>query len=147
MRLGRPSRRVSCSASPQRRRARSPGTIRFHPSSSDSSAMSRARVLLQKVPDYRERKRAIESELVPANIGALLYAACEAAKEKLAIAFFESDEYLTYDQLRQQVNRLANGMIAAGIVKGTHVGVMISNVAAFPITWLALARAGAVAVP
>src|SRR5204863_1107107 len=43
--------------------------------------------------------------------------------------------------------RLAAGLARAGIRKGSHVGVMLPNVAALPTTWLALARLGAVMVP
>ena len=45
------------------------------------------------------------------------------------------------------MNRLANGLMAAGVRKGTHVAVMLPNAPEWPITWLALARIGAVAVP
>ena len=38
-------------------------------------------------------------------------------------------------------------MARAGIGKSTHVAVMLPNIAAFPLTWLALARLGAVMVP
>src|SRR5262249_55137386 len=89
----------------------------------------------------------IESEPLPANIGALLDEAAAAAPANIAMNFFESGEVLTYAELRGQVNRLARGMAGLGIGKGTHVGVMMPNVAAMPTTWLALARLGAIMVP
>jgi acyl-CoA synthetase (AMP-forming)/AMP-acid ligase II len=109
--------------------------------------MSRAAVLGVKVPPVEERRRQIESEPLPANIGALLDEAAAAAPTHVAMNFFESGEALTYAELRARVNRLARGMAGLGIGKGTHVGVMMPNVAAMPITWLALARLGAVMVP
>jgi acyl-CoA synthetase (AMP-forming)/AMP-acid ligase II len=109
--------------------------------------MSRAAVLGVKVPPVEERRRQIESEPLPANIGALLDEAAAAAPTHIAMNFFESGEALTYAELRARVNRLARGIAGLGIGKGTHVGVMMPNVAAMPITWLALARLGAVMVP
>ena len=109
--------------------------------------MTRADVLKVKVPPVDERRRQIESEKLPANIGALLDEAAAAAPSHVAMNFFESGEVLTYAELRSRVNRLARGMAALGIGKGMHVGVMMPNVASMPITWLALARLGAVMVP
>jgi crotonobetaine/carnitine-CoA ligase len=99
------------------------------------------------VPAVEERRRRIEAEALPASIGALFDAAAAEAPDQLAWSFFDSGETATYGVLRAQVNRLAAGMAGAGIRKGSHVGVMLPNVAALPTTWLALARLGAVMVP
>jgi crotonobetaine/carnitine-CoA ligase len=99
------------------------------------------------VPAVEERRRLIEAEALPASIGALLDAAADEAPDQLAWNFFDSGEATTYAALRAHVNRLAAGMVRAGIRKGSHVGVMLPNVAALPTTWLALARLGAVMVP
>ena len=109
--------------------------------------MTRAAVLSVKVPPVAERRRRIEDENLPANIGALLDEAAAEAPACVAMNFFESGEALTYGELQARVNQLANGMAALGIAKGAHVGVMMPNVAAMPTTWLALARLGAVMVP
>lgn len=99
------------------------------------------------MPAVEDRRRQIEAEALPPNIGALLDAAADEVPNQLAWNFFESGETVTYGALRAQVNRLANGMARAGIGKGSHVGVMLPNLAALPTTWLALARLGAVMVP
>lgn len=99
------------------------------------------------VPPYGERRRQIESEPLPRNIGALLDDAATAAPDRLAWEFFELGERITYRALREQVKRLARGLARAGVFKGSHVGVMLPNVPAFPLTWLALARLGAIMVP
>jgi acyl-CoA synthetase (AMP-forming)/AMP-acid ligase II len=96
---------------------------------------------------WLERRRLIESEELPANVPALLDEAAAEAPEHIALDFFESGERLSYRELRVAVNRLANGMAETGIGKGIHVGVMVPNIAALPVTWLALARLGAVMVP
>lgn len=109
--------------------------------------MSRSEVLSIRVPPLEERRRQIEAEPLPRNVGALLDQAAAEAPDRLAWNFFESGETTTYADLRDRVNALANGMSAAGIGKNTHVGVMLPNIAALPTTWLALARLGAVMIP
>lgn len=109
--------------------------------------MFRRRVVAAAVPSLEERRRTIEREPLPASIGALLDEACAAAESSLAWDFFESHERATYGDVRRSVNRLANALCRCGVVKGTHVAVMLPNVAAMPVTWLALARLGAVMVP
>ncbi|MCC7047513.1 MAG: AMP-binding protein [Alphaproteobacteria bacterium] len=109
--------------------------------------MSRQEVLAVKVPPVEERRRTIERGDLPANIGALLDAAADEVPERQALNFFESGETFTYAGLRARVNQLANGLARAGVRHGSHVGVMLPNVAALPTTWLALGRLGAVMVP
>ena len=94
-----------------------------------------------------ERRRRIEAEPLPANIGALLDQAASETPDQVAWNFFESGETVTYRALRARVNALANGLARAGIRKGSHVAVMLPNIAAFPATWLALGRLGAVMIP
>lgn len=110
--------------------------------------MSRAQILSLDRPSYIERKKKIESEPLPSNIGELLEDAARTHAGRAALHFFESDSPpLAYEALLAQVNKLANGLAAEGVKKGAHVGVMLPNVPEFPITWLALARLGAVMVP
>ena len=109
--------------------------------------MPRGDVLSLHVPPLEERRRLIEAELLPANIVAILDQAAIEAPEQIAWNFFESGETITYCALVRRVNQLANGMAKAGIGKSTHVAVMLPNIAAFPLTWLALARLGAVMIP
>ena len=99
------------------------------------------------VPPYAERRRRIESELLPRNIGALLDDAASAAPDLIACDFFECGERITYGRLKERVDRLAAGLARAGVGKGSHVGVMLPNIASFTLTWLALARLGAVMIP
>jgi crotonobetaine/carnitine-CoA ligase len=104
-------------------------------------------VLSAAVPPLAERRRRIEAEPLPASIGALLDEAALSVPDETAWHFFESAERATYRDVHAAVGRLANGLRALGVRKGTHVGVMLPNVAAMPTTWLALARLGAVMVP
>ena len=109
--------------------------------------MSRSKTLAQPVPSLEERRRRIESEPLPPNIAALIDEAANAAGDRTAWNFFESGETITYADLRRRVQGLARGLAAIGVRKGTHVAVMLPNVAAFPLTWLAIGTLGAVMIP
>jgi len=54
---------------------------------------------------------------------------------------------LTYGEFDAEVNRLANGLLSAGIKPGELVGVMLPNCPEAALLWLALLRIGAVAAP
>lgn len=97
--------------------------------------------------DYAERKAIIEQAELPRNLGALLDEAAKECPARQALVFFENDESYTYAELQERVTALAASMREAGLEKGTHAGVMLPNIGAFPITWLALAKIGAVMVP
>lgn len=93
------------------------------------------------------RRRLLEDEPLPENIGALLDAAANRWGGRQAWSFFEDGLSITYRALSERVNRVANALGAIGVGKGTHVGVMLPNIPEFPLTWLALAKLGAVMVP
>ncbi len=54
---------------------------------------------------------------------------------------------ITYAGLADITRRVAAGLALRGVARGDRVGVMLPNIPAFPITWLALARLGAVMIP
>ena len=94
-----------------------------------------------------ERLRQIESEPLPETIYDVLATAAADIPDQLALHFFETGEKLTYRELLEAVNRLADGLHDFGVRKGNHVGAMLNNLPSFPITWLALGRLGAVVIP
>ncbi|ADG07298.1 acyl-CoA synthetase [Kyrpidia tusciae] len=57
------------------------------------------------------------------------------------------DEEVTYRELDERVNRLANGLLAAGVEKGDRIAMLSKNCLDFAVVWFAVARAGAVFVP
>jgi long-chain acyl-CoA synthetase len=67
--------------------------------------------------------------------------------EQPAAVWFEQNVTLTYRDLDAQASRLADSLCSLGVRKGTHVAVMLHNSPAFPVTWIALGRLGAVMVP
>ena len=107
----------------------------------------REEILAQGSLPLAEIRRRLEAEALPRNVGALLDDASQAVSDRTALHFIDTGEKLTYRELRVAVNRLANGLMSAGVRKGTHVAVMLPNTPEWPITWLAIARLGAVAVP
>lgn len=96
-------------------------------------------------PDARQRQ--IESEPLPPTNYAVVAEAAAEVPDQLAWNFFETGEALTYRQVIERVNRLADSLAGLGVAKGSHVGVMLPNRPAFPLTWLALGRLGAVMIP
>ena len=109
--------------------------------------MARLTTLSRTVMPVAERRGWIESQPLPRNIADLIGQAAAAAPDRLAWNFFESGEAITYRELRGAVNGLAQGLNRIGVKKGTHVAVMIPNLAAMPMSWLALGTLGAVMVP
>ncbi len=62
-------------------------------------------------------------------------------------AVIAADRTLTYAELDRETTRLAAALAAAGIGPGHRVGLMLGNVARFPLAFFAVLKAGAVAVP
>jgi acyl-CoA synthetase (AMP-forming)/AMP-acid ligase II len=57
------------------------------------------------------------------------------------------DDRLTYADAERRSRELARGLLAHGASRGTHVGILFPTGVEFVVTWLAVARIGAVAVP
>jgi len=57
------------------------------------------------------------------------------------------DERISYADAATRSERLARGLLAAGVVKGTRVGLLMPNGPDWVVAWLAAARIGAVVVP
>jgi crotonobetaine/carnitine-CoA ligase len=91
--------------------------------------------------------RRVEAMTLPPNIGALLDQATTAVPDQVALHFIATGETVTYAALRDRVDRMAAALQGLGVRHGTKVAVMLPNVPEMPVTWLALARLGAVMVP
>ena len=61
--------------------------------------------------------------------------------------FFDDQDVLTYGDVSHLTCKLAEGLSSKGIGNGMHVAVMVDTSRTYPLTWLALARLGAVTVP
>ena len=82
-----------------------------------------------------------------ANIGAVVEtAAARFGARKFLFIDHEATSY-SFTDLNARVNQLANALKEAGIQRAHHVSVMLPNCSEYPLTWLALAKLGAVMVP
>jgi acyl-CoA synthetase (AMP-forming)/AMP-acid ligase II len=99
------------------------------------------------VRQWQQRMRVVEGRVLPETVPALLDAAVDRFAERPALVFFDDECTLTYGVLGELSCRLANGLAHCGVGKGMRIGVMLGNRAEFPITWIAIARLGAVMVP
>lgn len=89
----------------------------------------------------------IEEQPLPDNIHAMLDVVAAAHPSRLMWRSIDGDgTVLTYGEFRRRSLLCAVGLGNMGVGKGTHVALMMPNVAGFLISWIALCRLGAVAV-
>ncbi|WP_307344234.1 long-chain-fatty-acid--CoA ligase [Metabacillus malikii] len=62
-------------------------------------------------------------------------------------AFIIEQEHITYNQLEQKINQFASGLIALGLEKGDHVGLILGNSPHFIISFYGAIRAGMKIIP
>ncbi|MDX1736040.1 MAG: AMP-binding protein, partial [Halioglobus sp.] len=74
-----------------------------------------------------------------------LRAVCTANAERDLIVY--EGERLSYGDAQRRSARLARGLLASGIGKGTHIGLLMPNNPDFVVAWFAAARIGAVVIP
>jgi len=103
--------------------------------------------MLENSAAWRAEREAAFHADVPSSLGELLARAVRKHGDGVAIDLFERDTRLTFAEWDDWAGRLADGLRHYGVTKGSHVGVLFENVVEFPVTWLALARLGAVMVP
>jgi benzoate-CoA ligase family protein len=63
------------------------------------------------------------------------------------LAYVSERESLTYEQLREQVNRMGHLLLSLGVRREQRVLLMLDDTTAFPISFLGAMRVGAVPVP
>jgi acyl-CoA synthetase (AMP-forming)/AMP-acid ligase II len=102
---------------------------------------------MRSLAEIRARHAAVEATPYPLTLGVLLDQAAERYGDRPFLDFFELGERLTFAEARTEANRLAAALHGIGVEKESRVAVMLPNLPAFPLTWLALARLGAVMVP
>lgn len=81
------------------------------------------------------------------NIGLLLKKRADISPERESFVEFERQRRFTFAQLNTRANRIANGLLNAGIVPGDRVAVLLQNSIEFVETYFAAAKIGAVLVP
>src|SRR5215469_3794045 len=80
------------------------------------------------------------------TIGANLDRAVASHGDRLAVADVPSGRHWTYAELAAEVDALALGLLAAGIVKGDRVGIWAPNCPEWTFTQYATAKIGAILV-
>ena len=96
---------------------------------------------------FQRRVSAIEQDNdFPADFRQLLDRAVEVNPGGGGLNFFDQGRSLNASEVRDTVYRLADGLQGMGVVKGSHVAVMLPNLIEFPLTWLALGVLGAVQI-
>ncbi|AQH05406.1 hypothetical protein A9R05_41045 (plasmid) [Burkholderia sp. KK1] len=81
------------------------------------------------------------------TIGEILQTRSDQIGDKLYLHYLETGEKFTYGEVDVITNRLANGLHARGIGRGSHVAVMMENCTEQLFLYFALGKLGAVAVP
>ena len=79
------------------------------------------------------------------NLASVLDYSAYEYPEKAAVIFGE--QKITFAQLNTYCNKIANGLVAAGIGKGDKVVLSCLNIPYFPMAYYAILKAGAVVVP
>jgi len=100
-----------------------------------------------ELEEARSLRAAVEALPFPANLGAFIDELADEMGDAVAANFFDGGETITYREMAARTRSLAAGLAGLGIAFGDRVGVMLPNIGAFPLTWLALARLGAIMVP
>lgn len=96
--------------------------------------------------DVSHPTEAALAETLPETIAVMLRDRIEMTPDREAYVFFDQGVTVTYAELGEQVRRVANGLLAIGVRKGSHVAMMLPNVIEFPVTWLAMAWVGAISI-
>jgi long-chain acyl-CoA synthetase len=90
----------------------------------------------------------VDPALIEQTLPVLLDAAARRWPNEPVLNFFQTPgSRITFAELRSRTDRLARALIGFGVGPGTPVAVVLPNVMAFPVSWLAIARLGAVMVP
>jgi crotonobetaine/carnitine-CoA ligase len=80
------------------------------------------------------------------SVGALLRRQAQATPDRTFVIAGEGRRF-SYADVDERTERLARGLIGLGVQPGEHIALLLGNGPEFIVTWLALAKIGAVEVP
>jgi acyl-CoA synthetase (AMP-forming)/AMP-acid ligase II len=89
----------------------------------------------------------LEQDVPYASLPALVDGAAERFGQQPLWASVDDGARISFREFARATLQCANALNALGVGPGTHVAVMLPNVPAYVVTWMALARLGAVMVP
>lgn len=99
------------------------------------------------VLNFRTDRDATERRPFPSSIGHYVDESVDRFADRVLWRSIDGDrEVLTYREFQALTLKCALGLRARGVERGAHVALMLPNVPAYLIAWIALARLGAVAV-
>ena len=81
------------------------------------------------------------------NIGLFLKKRAEICPNREAFVEFERNRRFSFAELNIRANRVANGLLDAGVLPGDRVATLLMNSIEFVETYFAIAKIGAVMVP
>ncbi|XP_066266084.1 medium-chain acyl-CoA ligase ACSF2, mitochondrial-like isoform X3 [Branchiostoma lanceolatum] len=116
----------------------------------DGSALQYLRHCIRFVPQSANMNPLTspsEEPLLTLTFGDLLDQAAVSWPDRDAYVFFPTGSRVTFAGLKEQVDRLAGGLLAIGIGRGDHVGWVAGNRPEWMVIFLAVMKIGAVAVP
>lgn len=93
-----------------------------------------------------ERER-LERSILPQNVASLFDRSLEMHADRVLWHSADNDIVLSYREFGTCVHQSAAAFRRLGVKRKSHVGIMLPNVPAFVISWMALARLGAVMIP
>ena len=105
---------------------------------------------MNDVPDQAETERLeawVNEQTLPPTLGQFVADNAERYADQVALNYFLDEVTLSYRELHEKADQLAAGLSSLGLRKGAHVSVMLPNVPETFVTWVALARIGAVMIP
>lgn len=88
-----------------------------------------------------------QTRILGSTIPTALDWAAETYPEDVAISVVDGPGSLTYREMADTIARLRTGLTGLGLAPGERVGIMIPNQLDFPLAWLSVIDAAAVAVP
>jgi long-chain acyl-CoA synthetase/crotonobetaine/carnitine-CoA ligase len=94
-----------------------------------------------------EAQTRIDGLSINANFAELLAEKAAALGDKTGVHFFQSDEKLSYREIDEKSDKLADALMKMGVRKGSHVALVTPNSSGFVLSWFAIAKIGAVMVP
>ena len=97
--------------------------------------------------EFATTQAAVGREALLPSLGALLDRAETQYGARPLWVSVDDRRSLTYGQFADQTRRCAAALASFGVERGSHVAIMLPSVPAFAVTWMALARLGAVMIP
>src|SRR3954466_15189629 len=89
----------------------------------------------------------LEQDVPYASLPALVDGAAQRFGDAPLWISIDDGPRISFREFATRTLKCANALNTLGVGPGTHVAVMLPNVPAYVITWMALARLGAVMVP